>query len=573
MNSRRIRSRVAVWLLVGSVALAGCAAAQPADTTAGAVSQRASTAPKRISAAIRGEPATLSSIIDSSGVGGTAGLNEVEELVNVGLAQIVDNRVATAPRLAESIPTTENGLWRTFPDGRMETTWKLKPSARWHDGTPFTSADLLFTAEVAQDAELTLLSNAAFKFVESIEALDPLTVRVSWSRPFILADTMFAGSFALPIPKHVLEPVYLQQKTTFAEHSYWTEQFVGTGPFRMREFVRGSHVLLEAFDGYVLGRPKIDEIEVKFINDPNVIVANVLAGTVDLTLGRGLAPEEAFEAERQWGSGKVDVAFGTSWTALFPQFVNPTPAGLANVQFRRALMHALDRQLMVNSFAQGKTRAVSSYIGPNSPEFAEVQSHTVEYAYDPRKASEMIAALGYAKGPDGMFRDSAGQALSIEVRTTAGDELRSSAMFAAADMWKAVGLGAETLIIPRQQATDREYRVGRPAFELTHQPNELTERALQRFQTHEIPTAQNNWRGNNRARYSNPEYDTLVDRYIVTLDARERLEVAKQLVRHISEQLPAMGLLYRIDLMLVANRLANVGAQTVSQNAHEWDAN
>lgn len=57
----------------------------------------------------------------------------------------------------------------------------------------------------------------------------------------------------------------------------------------------------------------------------------------------------------------------------------------------------------------------------------------------------------------------------------------------------------------------------------------------------------------------------------MTLDSRERLDVARQLIRHISEQLPAMGLLYRIDLMLIADRLANVSAQTVSQNAHDWD--
>jgi ABC-type oligopeptide transport system substrate-binding subunit len=138
-------------------------------------------------------------------------------------------------------------------------------------------------------------------------------------------------------------------------------------------------------------------------------------------------------------------------------------------------------------------------------------------------------------------------------------------------MWKAIGVGAETVIIPRQRATDREYRVTRPGFELTHQPNELTERALQRLQSHEIPTAQNNWRGNNRARYSSPEYDALADTYIVTLDARERLEVAKQLVHHISDQLPAMGLLYRIDLMLIANKLVNVSAETVVRNAPEWD--
>jgi len=106
---------------------------------------------------------------------------------------------------------------------------------------------------------------------------------------------------------------------------------------------------------------------------------------------------------------------------------------------------------------------------------------------------------------------------------------------------------------------------------LTHQPNELTERALQRFQIKEIPTAQNDWRGNNRARYSSAEYDALIDRYVVTLNARERLEGAKQINRHISEHLPAFGLLYRIDIMLIADRLVNVAAATDVQNAHEWD--
>jgi peptide/nickel transport system substrate-binding protein len=307
------------------------------------------------------------------------------------------------------------------------------------------------------------------------------------------------------------------------------------------------------------------------MNDPSVIVANVLSSAVDVSLGRGLAPEQAYEAERQWTDGKVDASYSTSWTAIYPQFVDPNPPAIANLQFRRALMHALDRQQIVNSLAMGKTRPVSSYIGPNSPEFRDVQLHVMEYPYDQRRAIELISGLGFARGADGMFLDPSGRPLSVEIRTTAGDELRSNAMFATADMWKAAGIGTETLIVPRQRASDREYRVTRPGFELTHQPNELTERALQRLQSKEVPTAQNNWRGNNRARYSSPEYDALVDRYVVTLDARERLEGAKQINQHISQQLPAMGLLYRIDLMLIADRLANVSADVSVRNAHEWN--
>jgi peptide/nickel transport system substrate-binding protein len=564
--------------LIGSIIVAGCAGSaspSPAVGTPGGQDAvglpRVTASKKRITAAIRGEPATLSAIIDSSGVGGTAGVAELEEMINVGLAEIVDNRVATRARLAASLPTVDNGQWKAFPDGRMEITWKIRSDARWHDGTPVTSADLLFTTQVGRDGELTVLSNNAYKFVESVEAPDPSTIKLTWKRPYILADTMFSGSFALPLPKHILEPVFLEAKATFAEHPYWTEQFIGTGPFRVREFVRGSHVVLEAFDGYPLGRPKIDEVEIKFINDPNVIVANVLSGAVDLTLGRGLAPEEASEAERQWGQGKVGTAYGTSWTALYPQFVDPSPAAIANLPFRRALMHAMNRQQLVDTLAQGKTRPVSSYIGPNSPEFPEVQASVMDYPYDQKRAVELVSGLGFSRGPNGMFLDSNGQPLTVEIRTTTGDELRTNAMLAIADMWKAIGVATETVVVPRQRADDREYRVTRPGFELVHQPNELTERALQRFETEEIPTAQNDWRGNNRARYSSPEYDGLVDRYLVTLNARDRLEVARQLMHHFSEQLPAMGILYRVDVMLIANRLTKVSAETSTRNAQEWD--
>jgi peptide/nickel transport system substrate-binding protein len=230
----------------------------------------------------------------------------------------------------------------------------------------------------------------------------------------------------------------------------------------------------------------------------------------------------------------------------------------------------MNRQQLVDTLAMGKTRVVTSYIGPSSPEFNDVQSVVMTYEYDPRKAGQMVTDLGFSKGPDGMFRDGAGQPLQVEIRTTVGDELRANAMFAINAMWKEIGIGGEPVLIPRQQARDREYRVVRPAFELTHQPNELTERALQRFITAEVPAAPR-WNGNNRARYSSPEYDALVDKYLVTLNPRDSLQVAKDLNRHFSEHLPAMGVLYRVDIMLIANKMQNLTADKNVLNAHEWD--
>ena len=111
----------------------------------------------------------------------------------------------------------------------------------------------------------------------------------------------------------------------------------------------GSGVVLSAFDGYALGRPKIDEIEVRFIPDTTTLLANVFSGVVDATMGRGITLDQALQTKEQWTAGQPVMA-PSSWVVIFPQFINPTPAAVGDVRFRRALMHALDRQQIVDIF-------------------------------------------------------------------------------------------------------------------------------------------------------------------------------------------------------------------------------
>src|SRR5205823_13446908 len=114
-----------------------------------------------------------------------------------------------------------------------------------------------------------------------------------------------------------------------------------------------------------LGRPKIDEIEVRFIMDATAIVANVLAGAVDVTLGRGVSLEQAIQARDQWtGQGRIEVSL-MSWTALFPQFLDPNPPLVANAVFRRALLHALDRQELSDTLQGGFSPFADTMFSPN----------------------------------------------------------------------------------------------------------------------------------------------------------------------------------------------------------------
>lgn len=250
-------------------------------------------------AAIQGDPHTLYQKMNPSSR--IPGIENLELLVNAGLAR-GDDLETLRPQLAEGVPSLSNGLWKVFPDGRMETTWKIRAGAEWHDGTPFTVDDLLFTASVVQDRELEVLIDRSYQAIDRVEAADSRTVTVKWKRPYIQADEMFTPNRAMPIPKHILARSYAEEKERFLEQPFWTEEFIGTGPFKLRQFIRGSHLVVEANDRYVLGRPKIDEIVVKFIPDQNTLIANVLAGAVDLTMSRGFSPSRRI---RSGSSGRT----------------------------------------------------------------------------------------------------------------------------------------------------------------------------------------------------------------------------------------------------------------------------
>src|SRR5439155_24031552 len=105
--------------------------------------------------------------------------------------------------------------------------------------------------------------------------------------------------------------------------------------------------------------------------------------------------------------------------------LDPTPAVVANPEFRRALTYALDRQRMADDIQAGLVPVSDTIIAPNQPEWRDIESTLVRYPYDPRKATAMIAALGFAKGSDGMFVDARGEPVAIESRhVTAGETTR-----------------------------------------------------------------------------------------------------------------------------------------------------
>jgi len=558
-------------VLVSALAVVLAACAPPAGPGAGSGSGTAaqSTAPKRITVAIRGEPKSVSGKLSLGTVGGVPGQDEIEEMLNAGLANR-DRGGSLHPQLAEQMPTVENGLWKVLSDGTMETTWRLRERTLWHDGQPLTSEDLLFTATVEQDRDLPIFRNVAYSSIDRMEAPDPRTIAIKWKRPFLEADTMFTNDRAFPMPKHLVEKAFLEDKENFVNLPYWSREFVGAGAYRLREWSSGSGVSLEANDAYVLGRPIIDRIDVRFIPDPGTIAANILAGEVDLTMGGRLSLEWGAQVRTQWRDGRMDTARPTSMISAYTQFLNPNPAVILDVRFRRALLQAVDRQQIIDSLVEGLGPMGHSIISPEDADWRDVEGSIVRYDLDPRRAVQTIEGLGYARASDGFFRDAAGQRLTVEVRTTSNDDSQMKTMFSVADYWQQIGVSVDQVPVPQQRATDREYRATRPAFEIVRQPGSVRELGT-RWHGSNTPLPENDYTGQNRTRHQNPEFDALIDRFFTTIPRPERMQTLREIVRYMTDQVLILGIFWDPTPTMVANRLHSISKPGEVWDVHQWD--
>ncbi len=566
-------TRVLTVALIAVLATSACAPrqAQPTAQSAPQGASQPAAQPKRIVAAIRGDPRTLNDTISSvAGGSSVAGVREIEMLLTAGLGVMNDSSVVQ-PQLAATIPSVENGLWKLLPDGRMETTYRLNPAARWQDGTPFTADDVAFSVTIGQDRELAMNQDEYFRFVDGVATPDSQTVVVSWSRPYIAADaflTRTRGQSLLPVPKHLLAATYAESKDAFIQSPHWGEQYVGTGPYKLTTWVPGSHLILDAFDQYVLGRPKIDRIEVKFILDTNTMVANVLAGALHVTLGRGLTPEQAIMVRSEWREGRVDAGLQNT-TIMFPQFMDANPAILTDVRMRRALLHAIDRQQMVDVFLSGLVPVANSIWSPEEPEASEVESAIVKYPFDPRRSIEILENMGLPKNAEGRYLDTNGKPLSFELRTRA-HALREKLQPVIKEEWQRVGLDADLLVVPEQRVSDRAYQATFPGFYFRFMSPDITI-----FKGDSIAVPENNYTGNNPGRYRNPELDALIDRYFSTIPRGERMDVLRRVATTLTDQLVVLPIYHEPEPVLIHNSLVNAagrkGESVQTWNAHLWN--
>ncbi|HEY3116857.1 MAG TPA: ABC transporter substrate-binding protein, partial [Chloroflexota bacterium] len=401
------------------------------------------------------------------------GRNYVQSLIGSPLTTR-DGRGGRRPVLITEVPSVENGLWQLNSDGTMVTTFSLRPGALWHDGAPLTADDLVFSIDVGRDKVLPAFGSPGFASIAEASAADPLTFVLKWKEPFVGADTLFSIDlgYPSPLPRHLLADAAANSKDGFLDLPYWGQEYVGTGPFKLESWDPGVGMQLVAHDGFALGRPKIDRINVQVIPDPNTLMANVLAGAVDISPDLG-SIDGGTQLREQWRDGTVAFNLGAgTWGQMVPQFIDAKPVAMGDVRFRVVLAVAIDRQAIVDGVQGGMSPVPISLLDPNQPQYAALEATLPRYAYDPQRAAQILTDAGYARGPDGAYRDKNGDTIDLEVRTSPQAQYAKASTAIAGD-WSRVGLPARPVTTPPQLANDRSYTSTFPAVFLKNGPTDV----------------------------------------------------------------------------------------------------
>jgi peptide/nickel transport system substrate-binding protein len=452
------------------------------------------------------------------------------------------------PQLAVSGISLADGTWRVNADGTMATTWKLRPNIKWHDGMPFTSADLVFTLTALTDPEIDIPILPRAELMRSAAAPDPLTFSIEWSGPFTGADATFG---LVPMPRHLLESAYLADKADFRNNRWFTTDFVGLGPYRLDAWQQGSHIEFSRFDDYYQGRPPFDRVVVRFLGDSNTMVANILSGAVDIVLPEGVGIDPALEVQRRWEGTGNQVRFDVRENVRMmdiqhrPDLARPVN-GLTNRSVRQALLQAIDRQAVSEAVTRGVGPLADSWVLPDAPIRRDLEGAIPQLPYDPARAGALLASLGWVRNADGVLQHSqTGDRFEITINSNVTPD-SGGEMAVIADGWKAIGAQpqfdtATTRANPNQSSMFPGVNLAGP------QATSLYE---SRLHSRNISSPANRWSGMNRSGYENPRADILFDQLASEFDASRRLDVHRQLLQEVMSDVAFIPLYWQIVAVL-----------------------
>ncbi len=316
-----------------------------------------------------------------------------------------NDRMELVPDLITEIPTLENG---GISSDYLTYTYHLKPDARWHDGTPVTSADVAFTYRVMMHPDINVETRQGWDIIDRVETPDPHTVLFHLSEVYanFVGDCFYDESV---LPEHILGRFL---GSGFQGAPFHREP-VGSGPFVFREWVAGSHITLAANRDYYGKGPYLDEIVIVFVPDGNALLVRLETGEI---MGVDNAPNMLLDVMER--IPRVTVHRNPS---LFNEHIdlNCENEILSDAAVRRAIAKAVDRDELSQKIYDGVWLPAYGDEHPNSPFYDEYPCGRL--GFDPEGAAELLGEAGWVDRDGDGIREKGGKRLELSISTTTGN--------------------------------------------------------------------------------------------------------------------------------------------------------
>jgi len=436
--------------------------------------------------------------------------------------------VPDVPLLAKEIPSTQNG--GLSADG-TSVTWKLKDGVTWSDGQPLTADDVIFTWKYIMEPKTGATTITNYDIIQDITAPDKSTVKITFKAPTAVWYLPFTGNNGAVLPKHILETC------TVSTQCPYNQKPIGTGPYVVTEFASGDHVSYSANEKFrEPNAPFFAKVEMKGGGDAATAVKAVQTGQADYAWNPQVAPEIL---KQLTDSGAVlDVIPGASTEKIYVNFSDPSteidgekssPKSKSpfwtDKNVRQALALSIDREAMAKNLygpAGASTNTVIPTIWGGG-----------EWAFDPKKANDLLDAAGWKKGSDGI-REKDGKKFAITFRTSVNAVRDKESQLIKSNL-KDVGIAVE--LRPVDSAVffgqpDNQDNLARFQTNLEMYTNGSAFPDAQAYQgnlaSDQIAQKSNGWKGTQPMRWTNPEYDQTVAQLKTTLDPAKRIELFKK---------------------------------------------
>ncbi|NOR64098.1 MAG: peptide ABC transporter substrate-binding protein [Rhodobacteraceae bacterium] len=488
-----------------------------------------------------------------------------------------DENGAMVATLVDEIPTVANG---GVSEDLTSITWTLSEGITWSDGTPLTSADVVFTANYCMDETGGCQQLAKFGGVTSVEAIDDLTVKITFDGPKPFPYGPFVGS-TTPI----LQAAQFANCMGTAAPTCTDQNFgpIGTGPFTVTEFRANDAISLAANPNYrVAGKPAFATVNFKGGGDAAAAGRSALeTGEFDYAWNLQLAPEVLADMESA-GIGTVLTSYGPLVERLMINMTNPSAdlgderstvahphPFMSDMAVRQALSMAIDRPLLVE-IGYGKAGKVTCNVLP-SPAIYNSPNNAGCEVQDIAGANALLDAAGWEMGSDGV-RAKDGVRLSILYQTST-NAVRQDFQALIKQWWAEIGIETELknisggVFFGGDQSSPDTFQKLFADLEMYANNFDGTdpEAYMRNWSCAEIPSPENAWLGGNMPRHCNADYDALVAEMGGTADINERARLAIAMNDMLMQSYTIIPLVHRGNVSGIANTLEGV-------KLNAWDA-